>query len=217
MQGIFDEEEQEPVESRRDTELTLGPFMLVCIFLGLALLCGAFFGWGYIVGHRGSQAGTQPASDASSTSANSQPKPSATPEPSSAPQQNDAGRQPSTDAAAPTDSAAEASPAPIQPAVRPALPAAASAQQPAARPTGNLTVQPASAPALMVQIAAVSHAEDADVLANALRQRGYPVAEQRDPADSLIHVRIGPFASRDEANQWRLKLLNDGYNAIIQP
>jgi DedD protein len=71
--------------------------------------------------------------------------------------------------------------------------------------------------ALMVQIAAVSNPEDADVLVNALRKRGYAVTAHRDAADGLIHVRIGPFSNRNEANNWRLKLLNDGYNAIVQP
>ena len=70
---------------------------------------------------------------------------------------------------------------------------------------------------LMVQIAAVSHQEDADVLVGALRKRGYAVSARRDPADSLIHVRVGPFNNHDEAERWRLKLLNDGYNAMIQP
>jgi DedD protein len=69
----------------------------------------------------------------------------------------------------------------------------------------------------MVQIAAVSHVEDAQDLANALRKRGYAVVARREPIDDLIHVRIGPFTSRDEAEKWRLKLLNDGYNAIVQP
>jgi cell division septation protein DedD len=69
----------------------------------------------------------------------------------------------------------------------------------------------------MVQIAAVSHQEDADVLMGALRKRNYQVSARREPADNLIHVRIGPFNDRDEANRWRLKLLNDGYNAMIQP
>jgi cell division septation protein DedD len=68
----------------------------------------------------------------------------------------------------------------------------------------------------MVQIAAVSSPEDADVLMGALRRRGYAVAARRD-ADGMIHVRIGPFSSRDEAEKWKLKLLNDGYNAILQP
>jgi len=71
--------------------------------------------------------------------------------------------------------------------------------------------------ALMVQIAAVANPEDAVVLGTALRKRGYAVTAQRDAADGLIHVRIGPFTSRDEANGWRLKLQNDGYNAIVQP
>jgi cell division septation protein DedD len=70
---------------------------------------------------------------------------------------------------------------------------------------------------LMVQIAAVANPEDADVLVNALRRRGYAVISRREPADNLIHVRIGPFNSRDDANRWRQKLLNDGYNAIVQP
>ena len=69
----------------------------------------------------------------------------------------------------------------------------------------------------MVQIAAVSHQEDADVLVGALRKRGYAVSARRDPADNLIHVRVGPFNDRDEATRWRMKLLNDGYNAMIQP
>ena len=69
----------------------------------------------------------------------------------------------------------------------------------------------------MVQIAAVSHTEDSDVLVSALRKRGYAVTARREAADNLIHVRIGPFTSRDEANRWRQKLMNDGYNAIVQP
>ena len=55
------------------------------------------------------------------------------------------------------------------------------------------------------------------MLANALRKRGYAVTAQREPSDGLIHVRIGPFSSRDEANRMCMKLLNDGYNAMIQP
>jgi cell division septation protein DedD len=69
----------------------------------------------------------------------------------------------------------------------------------------------------MVQIAAVSNPEDANVLTNALRARGYTVNQRREPVDGMIHVRIGPFGSREEANHWRDKLLGDGYNAQVQP
>lgn len=69
----------------------------------------------------------------------------------------------------------------------------------------------------MVQIAAVSHPGDAEVLVSALRRRGYAVAVYRDPVDTLMHVQVGPFASRNDATAMRQKLLNDGYNAIVQP
>jgi DedD protein len=106
----------------------------------------------------------------------------------------------------------------VQPAVLP-VPKPLQPAQPAPGPTAGSKVQPVAAPAvpLMVQIAAVSHVEDASVLVNALRKRGYTVTAQRKPEDDLIHVWIGPFSSRDEANKWRLKLLDDGYNAIVQP
>jgi cell division septation protein DedD len=68
----------------------------------------------------------------------------------------------------------------------------------------------------MVQIAAVSHAEDAEVLVGALRKRGYIVNARRDPTDGLLHVQVGPFANRSDAVAMRQKLLNDGYNAIVQ-
>jgi len=75
---------------------------------------------------------------------------------------------------------------------------------------------PAALP-LMVQIAATVHTEDADALVSALRKLGYPATARREPADNQIYVRIGPFYSRDEANRWRMKLLDDGYKAMIQP
>ncbi|MGB0071312.1 MAG: SPOR domain-containing protein, partial [Terracidiphilus sp.] len=102
------------------------------------------------------------------------------------------------------------------PQVRPALGGSGpeSTQAPAA---ANARPATPSANSLMVQVAAVKNDEDAGVLTNALRRRGYPVVSHRDPEDGLIHVRIGPFPTRDEANQWRMKLLNDGYNAIVQP
>ncbi|MHB1022816.1 MAG: SPOR domain-containing protein [Acidobacteriaceae bacterium] len=68
----------------------------------------------------------------------------------------------------------------------------------------------------MVQIAAVSHQEDANVLLSALRKRGYNVMAKPDLTDNLIHVQVGPFANRAEANAMRQKLLADGYNAIIK-
>jgi DedD protein len=88
-----------------------------------------------------------------------------------------------------------------------------------ASPASALHVRPAlsQVQGWMVQIAAVSHVEDAEVLVNALKKRGYAVMVRRDIADTLLHVQTGPFANRNDANTMRQKLLSDGYNAIVQP
>jgi cell division septation protein DedD len=244
MRGVFDDEELKPSPVRRDTELTLGTGMLLAIFLGLVLLCGLCFGLGYTVGRHGAQpslaASTQPTSGGSAAETdNSLAKPSATTQvapatPADADQQPASGLSGAPSDTAPT-AAAATQPAPVQtaatpgqPLTHPALtPAVATTQSatPAASASQHAALTPASAvPAgapqaggLMVQIAAVSNAEDADVLTGALRKRGYVVTARRDPADNLIHVRIGPFGTAAEANTWKMKLLNDGYNAVVQP
>ena len=230
MRSIFDDEElrhseRERSRSHRDTELTLGSGTLFAIFLGLALLCGLCFGMGYALGHHSSGPTAitqpQPAPDQEPLQANSGiPKPSAisqTPDAPPQPAATDqsapaAGTTPGTQPPAPAATApAEAA----QPQVHPAL---GSPQAPQSYSAGaQQPVHPAMAQQLMVQIAAVSNPEDADVLVNALRKRNYPVTARRDPADNYIHVRVGPFATRAIADQWRSKLLNDGYNAVVQP
>lgn len=102
--------------------------------------------------------------------------------------------------------------------VRAALPATANAPQEAAGAASpNVQAALPSANQLMVQVAAVSHIEDADVLVNALRRHGYAATALRDPADGLIHVRIGPFTNREDAVHMARRLLDDGYNAMVQP
>lgn len=237
MHETFDQDEFSPVPQARDTELTLGPLMLLGLLLGLALVCGLFFGLGYVVGHRGAAATQAATSQAATVVLNPSPshKPSAStesapaqPQPgvnSSSTAQPAAGTNPETSEQSSvtvstrgSSAGQQALPAPQTPqtgpapqTVRPALPL-----QTAPQPAGVVQTQPALAGALMVQIAAVSHSEDAEVLVAALRRRGYAVSMSRDAA-GLIHVRIGPFSDRNAANSMRDKLLNDGYNAIVQP
>jgi cell division septation protein DedD len=241
----------EPLEKRRDKELTLGPTTLILLGLGLLALCGVCFVFGYAVGQHGSPATPAAGTLAATANAGTVPQnPGSTAKP--APTQSSF--QPRQPAAAPTatnadqpaatanDSvqAAQSSPsvsqgaqgspppsAPVQktaPAasvVQAALPGQSGGTQPA------LVSGPLVKPALpqssaqpgtwMVQIAAVSHPEDADVLVSALRKRSYAVSVHRDPVDALIHVQVGPFATHNDAAAMRQKLLNDGYNAIVQP
>jgi cell division septation protein DedD len=89
------------------------------------------------------------------------------------------------------------------------------------RPAAATTAIPAAVPvpglgSIVVQVAAVSHQEDADVLTNALKKRGYSVAVRQVPQDKLLHVQIGPFANRKDADAMRQRLLADGYNAIVK-
>lgn len=233
MRSIFDEEKLQPPPAH-DTELTLGSGVLLTIFLGLVLLCGLCFGAGYVLGHSSSAtAGARPraATDQEPLQASGKiPKPSAVAQtPVTAPPDQTAA-DPGASSTVAVPGAATQPQQPIvgtpsetggalQPQVHPAMTSEA-AQQPSAGagqlPHPALTAPPASPP-LMVQIAAVSNRDDAEVLVNALRKRNYPVTARREPGDTFIHVRIGPFATRAIADQWRMKLLNDGYNAIIQP
>lgn len=55
MTGVFDDEELQPEQPRRYTEVTLSSMMLLAIFFGLVLICGLCFGLGYSLGRRGSE------------------------------------------------------------------------------------------------------------------------------------------------------------------
>ena len=236
MRGAFDDEEEiRPPKPGNDTEFTLGFGTMLVLFAGLIVVCGVCFELGYMAGLRGATATAAQQAKATQVSlpaGGTQPKPSATSQaaatlPVQSAQQPDVASQ-SVSTNLPQSTASVAIPvAPPQdtPQVRLALPAAGSALQPVAaypsRPAANTAqpqVRPASMPPtvpLWVQIAAISHVEDAEVLANALRKHGYTVTARRE-ADNMIHVRIGPFSSHDEANRWRTRLLDDGYNAEIQ-
>lgn len=228
MRGVFDDKEFQPAEPPHDTELTLGSTTLLLIFFGLVLLCGLCFGLGYATGRRGTTetAAQLPAASgpqATPPAQSSRSKPSADAQaPAAAAQPGAASDEPEPAGAgdtaqSPAGVGENGAPA-ASPQVKPVLGNAVNPSQPAA--PSALAVTPALAPApgaLMVQIAAVSGQEDADVLMSALRRRGYAVAARRDALDGLIHVRIGPFKTRAEADGWRQKLLSDGYNAIVQP
>ena len=227
MRGVFDEREFQQAVPRQDTELTLSSTTLLLVFFGLVLLCGLCFGLGYATGHRGTsetaaalpaasggQAQAPAISGGAKPAADTQAAPSSTDQSAAAnPQEPNA-----TDASLQSSAAAAASGLPNgQPLVHPALGDAANPAPAGQAASGTMSPALGAPGSMMVQIAAVTQQEDADVLIErpaparlcrccAPRAAGWP-----------IHVRIGPFKTRDEAEKWRQKLLNDGYNAIVQP
>jgi cell division septation protein DedD len=83
---------------------------------------------------------------------------------------------------------------------------AASNQPPAISPSGTI----------MVQIAAVSSQDVADILLASLKKKGYSVSVRHEPQDKLLHVQIGPFANRKDAEAMQQRVLADGFNAIVK-
>jgi DedD protein len=232
MRTIQEFEKQE----HSDTEITLGMKSLLGIFFGLVLICGVFFGFGYSLGRGGS---SSPASLSRSAQGSATEAASAKP-----PAEQDLTTVSSEQSPASTGARREVQPAPVAEAgdavhlpvtadddtppavthkpaagkVKPVVEDSATAASPA--PVVASAPAPAGATAsagsTMVQIAAVSHQQDADVLIAALKKRGYTVIVRNEPKDNLLHVQVGPFATRDEARAMRVKLMGDGYNAILK-
>ena len=211
----FSKEELAPIPASSDTELTLGAGTLLVAGLGLFVLCSVCFGFGYAVGHRSSsdRAAAVVMSDANSNSllpaAKSSGKPGA------------AAQMPVSSVDNPAAQASDTTSAPNNQAdtttSAPQVHSALESQAAGASSSSSLQVQPATqTQGWMVQIAAVSHPEDAEVLVDALRKRGYAVTARRAIGDNMIHVQTGPFVNRNDANAMRQKLLNDGYNAIVE-
>ena len=68
----------------------------------------------------------------------------------------------------------------------------------------------------VVQVAAVSHQEDAELLVSALQRKGYSVAARNEPGDKLVHIQVGPFSDHKDADTMKQRLVTDGYNAMIK-
>lgn len=213
MSRLLDDEQD--LMPRQDRELTLSTGAILAIFLGLVLLCGLFFGFGYNLGRKSSTIAT---SNATATSEDTQPSEStnfdtfkpatgASPAPpSSRPSASDDTPSATEKPAAAIAAHAPASHTEPRPASQPATTPADKPAAPAITPGGSF----------VVQVAAISRKDDADMLVSALRAKGYEVAAHPTPQDKLLHIQVGPFATKAEAEEMRKRLLADGYNAILK-
>jgi cell division septation protein DedD len=226
--------EDDDLDTASDREISLSPSTVLGIFFLLALICAVFFGFGYSMGRRSATPTAAAASASDNDSAPLKATGDAKPAPGQADKEDDPtpadaaaaessrpekAFTPPTPATVVADTRAQSQPR-LQPAVArsvapvaaPKLTPAVVTQPPAPRPVAGAA---GGTPAL-VQIAAVSHQEDADILVNALKKRGYTVAVRHEPQDKLLHIQLGPFASRKDADAMRQHLIADGYNAIVK-
>ena len=219
MNSLHNDEDDEKRHNER--ELTLNTGTILGIFMALVLLCGAFFGFGYKVGsHHAVQSehglATDTPTEPSSNFTDFKPaagspenvsEPSATVSRPAAQLRNE-------------ERSAEVSGKPLDPAVttRTARGRADTPGHTASdRPDVSATV--ASTPpsgTYFVQVAAVSHEEDAQLLIHALKEKGYPVGAHTQPQDKFYHVQVGPFDSHKDADAAKQRLLADGYQPIIK-
>ncbi len=226
----------EPEE--REREISLGTATVLGIFFVLALICAVFFGFGYSMGRKSAQSVAAAPADAAveADGGGSKPSPGSPAKGAashsgdeqaeiSAPvaeQRNDSGSSAGGKAAAaPAVVVAKPSAAASQPvtsAQGPTAPTvkAVSLGRPAAAPAAAAPVAVPGVGTILVQVAAVSHQEDANVLVNALKKRGYTVAVRQEPQDKLLHIQLGPFATKKDADAMKQRLLADGYNAIVK-
>lgn len=118
---------------------------------------------------------------------------------------------------APGPKVVAASAAPVTGGPAPTTPAVAAASH--AAPEAISHSSPVTGPGtIVVQIAAVSREDDAVALAGALRKKNYNVFVVNNPVtnDKLYHVQVGPFATLQEAEAMKARLVGEGYNPILK-
>ena len=185
-------------DEAQEREISLGTSTIVGIFLVLALVCAAFFGFGYSLGRHSAQTVAATAAPEKSdlkpdnTFSNFKTAPDPPTSDSDAP-------EPAPTKAAKAAPVALTQPTEDAPADKPATHVPA-----AALPTTS------SAGQFVVQVSATTRQSDAEALLAVLKRKGYTAAIKQG-ADSRFHVQVGPFASKADAETTRKQLDADGY------
>lgn len=217
-------------------ELVLSNRQLLSLFFVVVVFFAAFFSVGYVVGF-GHGEGSRPAPELAEAPPPApaqeevrlpdsllMPAEEETPEPARAPIRETPKQSPRV---VQTPPPAKPAPAPAAPPKRqePAPASGASQARPPAAPTTAPAAPPTPRPAaprqgtragFNVQVSAVRVAADAhNVVAN-LQQKGYPAHIEADRGDGWHRVLVGPFASREAAEDSRNRLKTDGFNTILR-
>ncbi len=189
---------------------------LLFLFFGLVMLCGGFFGVGYLIGKNSATPQTVVSEAAGVATATGGTKPSSaigrgTPPAQADNDQKPADAQPYYESVGDKNATSKLDPAPPAPAP---VSAAKPAVQPEVSKAATTNTPGAS---YIVQVAAVSKQQDADTLVAALRKKQYPVfVTSNPPTDKLFHVQAGPFSDIKEAEAVKARLTNDGYSPILK-
>jgi cell division septation protein DedD len=210
--------------SDQDTEFILTTGKLITLFLGLVIVCALFFGFGYTLG-RGSSpkpGGSIVADMQAQAAANTKPQAA-----QDTPKSADCPAGQICPPATPQDMTfyksveskdANAQLTPVVPAQTQPAAAQPVTKDPQTQPPTTDASNPGAKVGMgyMVQVAAVSKREDAELLKTALEAKSYPVVITSAASDKLFHVQVGPSSDIKEAESWRAKLIADGYNPLLK-
>lgn len=188
---------------------------LVGLFLGVVLLCGVFFTLGYVMGrtqydtsvHASDVSPLHPAASPRKSAKSSAEKTSAAPAPSE------------------WDFYAKKADESLEPAPKP------NASHAAAPSTNTSRTEPnrdeAKLPshvrpprmlknAIVLQVAALRHQDDALALADAIQQKHFPSFVVTPATDAYYRVQVGPYSSEAAAERARRELDHQGFKSIIK-
>jgi DedD protein len=194
----------------QDREITLSTAKLLGMFFALAIVCGVFFTMGYLLGKSTTVGGHTEIVGAVPTGGSSAGKPSAANKtPETITQTCPPGSSDCSPAAAPADSGSAGKSSDQQSAGQ-------SSSGGKAPDQSSSEVKTGAGGSFMVQVAAVSKQEDADILRTALQKKQYPAFISSSAGDPLFHVQVGPFTDKKDADAMRNRLAADGYNAIVK-
>jgi DedD protein len=207
---------------------------LVGLFLGVVLLCGVFFTLGYVMG-RTQYGGAVHAADGfnsnvPSASVSPKSKPALAAKNAPAPLDNGGwdfydNKKSASDHLEPAPAAPPASAAKA-PASVPAVATKATNTPPAAA-TKTVAATPKQPPArfqapamgknsIVLQVAAVKLQRDALEMADAIQQKKFPAFVATSPADSFLHVQVGPYPDMAAAENAKRALEQLGFKPIIK-
>jgi DedD protein len=199
----------------QDTEITLGTGKLLGIFFAVVIVCAVFFTMGYLLGKSTATGGRTEIVGNTPIGGSAAGKPSAVAKTPEVPAPT-----PLTESQTGSSSSSGSNSGTSNPgASNSGASNQASANAPAASsaPASSATeIKSSPNGTFMVQVAAVSKQEDAEILKSALQKKQYPVFVANSTVDALYHVQVGPFSNQQDADTMRNRLSGDGYNAIVK-
>jgi cell division protein FtsN len=218
-------------------ELILETRQVLAIFLFAAVLCGVFFGLGFVVGrHSTGPVGTQVAAVPGTSIAadkRSALSPAETPPASASDATPPADTPPVADTPATPLPEAKPPEKPVEkpvvekpPVEKPHVEAEKQPEKPKPAPPVDSTPKhvetPAPAPVpvsngpIVLQVSAHGKREDADPVVALLKRKGFPATIVTVSTDTLFHVQVGPYASLPEAEAAKKSLEEQGFKPYLK-